>query len=141
MPRRRRVVARRVSALPDVTPIVNVALVLLIVFMVVTPMIREGISVDTPKARHSEESAEGADRDVILSLKADGALYVNLKRVLWNNLTDELALAYRGKEGRPIIIKGERSLKYEEIIHIMEACKEVGAPGVDLVAEKQEEGR
>jgi len=141
VPRRRRVVARRVSALPDITPIVNVALVLLIVFMVVTPMIREGILVDTPKARHSQESAEGADRDVIVSLKADGALYVNLKRIFWNNLTDELALAYRGKEGRPIIIKGERSLRYEEIIRLMEACKEVGAPGVDLAAEKQEQRR
>ena len=135
--RRRRVVARRVSALPDITPIVNVALVLLIVFMVVTPMIREGITVETPKAEHSEESAEGADKDVVLSLKADGALYVNLKRVSWNTLARELALAYRGKEGRPIVVKGERSLEYEEVTRLMEACRDVGAPGVDLVAEKE----
>ena len=130
-------VARRVSALPDITPIVNVALVLLIVFMVVTPMIREGIMVETPRAKHSEESAEGADKDVVLSLKEDGALYVNLKRVSWNTLAKELALAYRGKEGRPVVIKGERSLEYEEIIRLMEACRNVGAPGVDLVAEKE----
>ena len=135
--RRRRVIARRVSALPDITPIVNVALVLLIVFMVVTPMIREGIMVETPKAKHSEESAEGAERDVVLSLKADGTLYVNLKRVPWNALAKELALAYRGKEGRPIVVKGERSLEYEEILRLMEACRGVGAPGVDMVAEKE----
>ena len=138
MPRRRRTEARRISAFPDITPIVNVALVLLIVFMVLTPMIREGILVETPKAKHSVEAAEAAERDVILSLKADGSLYVNLKRVSWNTLETELALAYRGKEGRAILIKGEQSLQYEEVIQLMQACRNVGAPGVDLVAKKEE---
>lgn len=137
MPRRRRTGARRVSAFPDITPIVNVALVLLIVFMVLTPMIREGILVDTPEARHSEQASEAAENDVILSLKEDGSLYVNLKRVSWSTLEGELALAYRGREGRPITIKGERSLKYNDIIELMQACRDVGAPGVDLVAKKE----
>lgn len=128
---------RRVSAFPDITPIVNVALVLLIVFMVLTPMIREGILVETPKASHSEQASEAAEKDVILSLKADGSLYVNLKRVSWSTLESELALAYRGREGRPIVIKGERSLPYKEVTQLMQACRDVGAPGVDLVAKKE----
>ena len=138
MPRRRRTEARRISAFPDITPIVNVALVLLIVFMVLTPMIREGILVDTPQAKHSDETSEAAEKDVVLSLKADGSLYVNLKRVSWNALEGELTLAYRGREGRPIVIKGERSLQYNEVIQLMQACRNVGAPGVDLVAKKEE---
>jgi len=137
MPRRRKMEVRRVSALSNITPIVNVALVLLIMFMVLTPMIREGILVETPKAKHSEETSEAAEKDVVLSLKADGSLYVNLKRVSWSGLESELALAYRGREGRPIIIKGERSLKYKEVTQLMQTCRDVGAPGVDLVAEKE----
>ena len=137
MARRRRAEARRVSAFPDITPIVNVALVLLIVFMVLTPMIREGILVETPEAKHSQETSEAAEKDVILSLKADGSLYVNLKRVTWSTLGGELALAYRGMEGRPVTIKGERSLQYKEVVQLMQACRDVGAPGVDLVAKKE----
>lgn len=137
MPRRRRTEVRRVSALPDITPIVTIALVLLIMFMVLTPMIREGIVVETPEAKHSEQTSEAAERDVVLSLKADGALYVNLRRVSWSTLERELALAYRGREGRPIIIKGERSLEYREVIQLMQACRNVGVPGVDLVAKKE----
>jgi len=116
---------------------VTIALVLLIMFMVLTPMIREGIVVETPEAKHSEQASEAAEKDVVLSLKADGALYVNLRRVSWSTLERELALTYRGREGRPIIIKGERSLEYKEVIQLMQACRNVGVPGVDLVAKKE----
>lgn len=128
--------SQRTKAMPDITPIVNVALVLLIVFMVVMPMVREGIDVDTPDADNSEQLAESAEQQVVLSIKQDGTLYVNLNEVDWPMLKQELSLAYRGQEGNPIIIKGAKNLLYKDILKLMEVCQTVGAPAVDLMARK-----
>lgn len=123
--------------MPDITPVVNVALVLLIVFMVVMPMIREGIEVETPEARTPEQLEEAAEQLVVVSVQSDGALFVNLTQVDRTTLKDELALAYRGQEGSPVIIKGARHLPYSEILELMEVCQAVGAPSVDLMAKKE----
>jgi biopolymer transport protein ExbD len=121
--------------MPDITPIVNVALVLLIVFMVVTPMIREGIEVETPEAEVVEQLSE-AEQSVVLAVQADGTMYVNLKLVKSHTLESELALAYRGHEGKPVVIKGAQNLPYKDILTLMDICKGIGAPAVDLVARK-----
>ena len=141
MPRRRRQSRvlegrTRAKAMPDITPIVNVALVLLIVFMVVMPMVREGIEVDTPEAQNAEKQTENAEQLVVLSIKEGGALYVNLNKVDRPLLKQELALAYRGQEGNPILIKGAKNLPYKDILELMEVCQAVGAPAVDLMSKK-----
>jgi biopolymer transport protein TolR len=124
--------------MPDVTPIVNVALVLLIVFMVVMPMIQEGIIVETPKAKNAEEIVEQlGEESLVLAIQEDGSLFINLHQVARADLKKELAQAYHGKEGKPVIIKGAKNLPYQEILELMEICQGVGAPGVDLMAKKQ----
>jgi len=136
MPRRMRS-EHRISAFPNVTPIVNVALVVLIIFMIVIPTVREGVIVETPRAKHSRELPSEAEGDVVISIKEDGSLYVNLKKVSWNELKRELEIAYRGREAHPIIIKGSEALLYDDILKVMEICRDVGAPGVELVAKKE----
>jgi biopolymer transport protein ExbD len=123
--------------MPDITPVVNVALVLLIIFMIVMPIIREGVEVDTPDADHADRMEEAAEQLVVLSVKEDGSLFVNLTEVDKTGLKDELALAYQGQEGNPIIIKGARNLPYREILELMEVCQGIGAPAVDLLARKE----
>lgn len=127
----------KVSALPDITPIVNVALVLLIIFMIVTPMIREGIEVNTPQAEAIEQLSE-QDQSVVLSIQNNGAMFVNLKPVTLAGLSGELSLAYRGQEGKPVVIKGAENLPYRDILSVMDVCKTIGAPSVDLVASRVE---
>ncbi len=127
----------KLSALPDITPIVNVALVLLIIFMIVTPMIREGVQVDTPKAEAIEQLSE-QDQSVVLSIQGDGVMFVNLKAVDRSTLQSELSLAYRGQEGKPVVIKGAENLAYRDILSVMDVCKVIGAPSVDLVASRVE---
>jgi biopolymer transport protein TolR len=127
---------KRTRVTPDMTPVVNVALVLLVIFMVIMPMVREGIEVEIPEAESAEQLAENAEQLVVLSIREDRSLYVNLNRADWPQLKQELALAYRGQEGNPIIIKGSRNLLYEDVLKLMEICQGVGAPAVDLMAKK-----
>ena len=122
--------------MPDITPVVNVALVLLVIFIIVMPIIREGIEVATPRADHADRMKDAAEQLVVLSITEQGALYVNLTPVERSQLKDQLALAYRGQEGNPIIIKGAHNLPYQEILELMETCQRIGAPAVDLLARK-----
>ena len=122
--------------MPDVTPLVNVALVLLIVFMVVMPIIQEGITVDTPEAVNAAEIVDHSEQHVVLSIKQDGSLYIDMERVERSELRAKLASAYQGREELPIIIKGARNLPYSEILGLVEICQNLGASGVELMAKK-----
>ena len=92
--------------------------------------------METPEAEHAQKLDEGAEQLVVLSIRDDGSLFVNLNLVDRSFLKQELALAYRGQEGNPIIIKGAKNLPYKDILQLMEVCQSVGAPGVDLMAKK-----
>lgn len=122
----------------DVTPLVNVALILLIVFMVVTPMMREGIQVTLPPAEHGVDSSRDQEDKVVLAIRGDGEIYVNLKQVALANLDAELAYARRGKEDVPVIVKGDRVLEYGDVLQLMQACKKAGVAEVELMAKKSD---
>lgn len=120
----------------NITPLVNVALVLLIIFMVVTPMIREGIQVNLPPAEHGTDSSREEEGQVVVTVDDEGAIHVNLKRVSPSELERELLMAFRGREDKPIVIKGDRTLHYGQILEVMYLSKKIGATEVELVAEK-----
>lgn len=128
----------RKSAMADITPLVNVALCLLIVFLVVMPMIQEGIPVDIPEADSAEEIVDRATEYLVLSIKEDGSLFIDLNQVQPGELRQALADAYEGKEDLPIVIKGARNLPYSEILALIEICQNVGASGVELFARRRE---
>ena len=65
-------------------------------------------------------------------------MFVNLKPVDHASLQSELAIAYLGQEGKPVVIKGAENLAYRDILSVMDVCKVVGAPSVDLVASRVE---
>jgi biopolymer transport protein ExbD len=126
----------KASAAILITPLVDVALVLLIVFMVITPMVRQGIQVNLPPAEHGEDSSQGQENQVSVSVRADRTLFVDLKPVSWEQLGNELELARRGKEDQPVLVKGDSTLTYGDIVEVMNACRRLGLPDVELVAQK-----
>ena len=128
----------RKSAMADITPLVNVALCLLIVFLVVMPMIQEGVTVNIPEAEHAEEIVDRTTEYLVLSIKEDGSLFIDLAEVQPGRLREELSAAYQGKEDFPIVIKGARNIPYSEILKLIEICQNVGASGVELFARKKE---
>lgn len=131
----------RISAAINITPLVDVCLVLLIVYMVMVAMIRQGIPVPLPDANHAQTtSMDSQDKVITLSLNEKKELFVNHKQVQVENLDRELAIAYQGHEGQPVLIKGAKVLSYGEILELMNICRRLGISGVDLVAKKGEVG-
>ena len=124
----------------NVTPLVDVVLVLLIIFMVVTPMLQRGKDVVLPKAKTIDKERTGGD-PLILSITADKAVWVDKDKydevTLEPRLRDEIVAS----PYRPILLKGDDSLAVGDVRKVMAIARKCGARGVQLAVEQlKEEG-
>ncbi len=122
----------------NVTPLVDVVLVLLIIFMVVTPMLSSGVDVKLPNARTST-TAQDNGQHLVVSIRDDGAVFVDSKQVPLENLIDEVNAEYRRDPNRAILIKADTQLFYGEVRAVMDVLNEGGMSTLLLAAEKLQE--
>ncbi|MFV8819913.1 protein TolR [Haliea sp. E17] len=122
----------------NVVPYIDVMLVLLIIFMVTAPMLMQGVQVDLPEA--SAEPVENQDSEpLIVSVDAQGQLFLNLgneKQVLeLATIRERVSTVIRRKPDTPVLIWGDRAVPYGQVVTVMVALQEAGAPSVGLVTE------
>ena len=125
----------------NVVPYIDVMLVLLIIFMVTAPMLMQGVKVDLPEA--SADPVENQDSEpLIVSVNAGGELFLNLgneKQVLaLATIQDRVSKVIKRSPDKPVLIWGDRSVPYGEVVTVMVALQEAGAPSVGLVTENPE---
>ncbi len=123
----------------NVVPYIDVMLVLLIIFMVTAPMLMQGVKVDLPEA--SADPVENQDSEpVIISVDASGQLFLNLgqeKQVLaLPTIQERVAAVMRRSPEKPVLVWGDRAVPYGEVVAVMVALQEAGAPSVGLVTEE-----
>ncbi len=122
----------------NVVPYIDVMLVLLIIFMVTAPMLMQGVKVDLPEA--NADPVENQDSEpLIVSVDASGKLYLNLgqeKQVLsLATIRDRVSAVIRRSPKKPVLVWGDRAVPYGEVVAVMVALQEAGAPSVGLVTE------
>jgi biopolymer transport protein ExbD len=122
----------------NVTPLVDVCLVLLIIFMVVTPLLQNGVDVNMPGTREPEKIPEGA-KQLTLAIKADGNVFVNQNWVPKEVLMATLKEIHGANPDRNVVIKADRVLKYKEVRSLMQTINEAGFGGVGLITTKVDE--
>ena len=125
----------------NVVPYIDVMLVLLIIFMVTAPMLMQGVKVDLPEA--SADPVENQDSEpVIVSVNASGELFLNLgqeEQVLsLPTIKDRVAAVIRRSPKKPVLVWGDRAVPYGDVVTVMVALQEAGAPSVGLVTENPE---
>ena len=125
----------------NVVPYIDVMLVLLIIFMVTAPMLLQGVKVDLPEA--SADPVENQDSEpVIVSVNASGELFLNLgqeEQVLsLPTIKDRVAAVIRRSPKKPVLVWGDRAVPYGDVVTVMVALQEAGAPSVGLVTENPE---
>ncbi len=121
----------------NVTPLVDVVLVLLIIFMVVTPMLQRGKSVELPKAKEiSKDNAEKNDNALILSVTPDKKIYLDSDQVDEKALEDKLRLELDKDPGRKILLKGDNSLVVGDMRKVMDVARKAKAKSVALGVEE-----
>lgn len=125
----------RVRAEINVTPLVDVCLVLLIIFMVVTPMLTRGVDVKLPSTRHHEEKRD-TGRQPVVSIQKDGAharLFFDREAMASvADLRQRVAAALKDKPGERIFLKADADLRYEQVYPTLVALDQAGSPGVEL---------
>jgi len=118
----------------NVTPLVDVCLVLLIIFMVVTPMLQKGVPINLPVTEDPEKTPD-TEKQLIISVKADGSVYLGSTVVRKEQVQGELDSIHQRTPDREIAVKGDRLVKYGAVLDVMKACREVGFNNVGLIAQ------
>lgn len=121
----------------NVTPLVDVCLVMLIIFMVVTPMLQKGVDVSLPQTGQPEKMPEG-QKQLTISLKSDSSVFVDQRWVPAENVEAALAEIYDQTPDKDVVLKGDRRLKYKEVRALMQQINEAGFSRVGLVTEKSQ---
>jgi biopolymer transport protein TolR len=117
----------------NVTPLVDVVLVLLIIFMVTAPLMQRGIDVDLP--RTATQTSQNEER-LIVSVDKNGKIFINEVQIPMEDLKDQLQRRIAGaKNKKAVFLRGDKSLQYQVIMQVMDEIKHSGVPTVGLVTE------
>jgi biopolymer transport protein TolR len=118
----------------NVTPLVDVMLVLLIIFMVTAPMLHQGISVALPKTATTNIQSQLED-PIVLSISRDGLYYINETPVARGLLKDRLRAILRGRKEKAVLLKADRGLSYGTVIETLDLLNRMGIESLGLVTD------
>jgi biopolymer transport protein TolR len=127
----------------NVVPYIDVSLVLLIIFMVTAPMLQSGVDVELPRAE-ARAIDPNQDKPVIITIDKDGRIYLDVNNqedisVEENELVAKVTAALAAKPGLAVLIRGDRSVGYGQVITVMAALKNAGVPSVGLITNPVED--
>jgi biopolymer transport protein TolR len=123
----------------NVTPLVDVMLVLLVIFMVTAPIIQQGVSVELPKTRAAPLSS--AEEPLVVGVAANGAVYLNDNPIVLDALRSKLVAVERERPGRQVFLRADRKVPYGDVVRVIAAVKEAGVTRLGMVTEPPPDGR
>ena len=124
---------RRPLAEINVTPFVDVMLVLLIIFMVTAPLLTVGVPVDLPKT--DANPITGQDEPLVVSVNSAGDVYLQETKIDLNDLVPRLQAITTNKPETRIFVRGDKSVNYGRIVEVMGTISAAGFTHVALIAE------
>ncbi len=117
----------------NVTPLVDVMLVLLVIFMVTAPIIQQGVAVTLPKVK--AEALPGKEEQFVVSITRGSEIYLNDAKMSPAELTDKLRAISQERPDRQVFIRADDQVPYGEVIRTMAAIKSAGIENVGMVTE------
>jgi biopolymer transport protein TolR len=119
----------------NVTPLVDVMLVLLIIFMVTAPLIQQGVEVNLPETRAKSVDAE--DQKLVLSIKSDKSLYLGTSddaaRIPYDALEDKLRANTRAMKDKELYLMADKALPYGFVVDVMATVQRAGITNVGMI--------
>jgi biopolymer transport protein ExbD len=124
-------------AAPNVIPMADIMLVLLIIFMVVTPMLQKGVSVDMANVTDPRDMQD-ADKDdaIILAVTRDGTLYLGNTKITKEDITGQIKDRIANKLDKTVYVKSDARAKYGDVVAAVDEIRSAGVDSLGLLTEK-----
>ncbi len=119
----------------NVTPFVDVMLVLLIIFMVTAPMMQQGVDVDLPET--TTQPLRMRDEPLVLTVKKDGTYYLARKQIPLEELSEKLQAIFEGRDTKEIFLRADKQAPYGMVVKALAAAREAGATKLGMVTEPE----
>jgi biopolymer transport protein TolR len=120
----------------NVTPLVDVMLVLLIIMMLIAPMLPQGVAVQMPEAANTGEKPDTQNQTVV-AIDSRGAFYVNSLPVQPDNLIPQVQRVLEAKKEKIVYLKGDKDANYSAIMEVMDAFRKAQIENIALITEKK----
>jgi biopolymer transport protein TolR len=120
----------------NVTPFVDVMLVLLIIFMVTAPMMQQGVDVDLPET--TTQAIRVQDEPLILTVQKDGKVHIGRREIPDAELTEKLAAIFEGRDSRELFLRADKAAPYGVVVKALAAAREAGATKLGMVTEPEQ---
>jgi biopolymer transport protein ExbD len=123
----------------NVTPLVDVMLVLLIIFMVITPMLQRDVTVDMAKANNPREMADAEREDaVVIAITRDGKIYLKKDPIALDALTAKVKDLISSRLNKTVYLKSDARAKYGDVVNVVDAVRAAGVEDLGLLTQKVE---
>ncbi|MBL0699361.1 MAG: protein TolR [Desulfosarcina sp.] len=117
----------------NVTPFVDVMLVLLIIFMVTAPMMVQGVNVSLPEV--AAKSLPAQAENLVITIVKNGGVYINDYQVEFNFLQEKLSKIMDGRKDREVFLKADKEISYGMVVQVMSEIKNAGVEKIGMVTE------
>jgi len=120
----------------NVTPLVDVMLVLLIIFMVTAPMMTQGLDVDLPET--TSKSLRQEEKPIVVTVDKEGTISINSIPLARDLLLQELQKKYKVNQKQPIFLRADENVPYGEVVKVMSDIKSVGFDKIGMITKPPE---
>lgn len=126
----------------NVTPMADIMIVLLIIFMVITPMLAKGVGVKLPVASNTKERKDEAKKTITVAINKDNVTYLGTNQVPLAELGPQIkeTLETMPEGQKMVFLKADSELAYSEVMKVMDVCREAGVEEIALIAEGKAKG-
>jgi len=129
-----------VNADINVTPMADIMLVLLIIFMITTPLLQTGVTVNLPKAKNPLDAPEADSKDaIVVALTREGRIYLQKTPITEDELIKYVTDRLTGEINKTMFLKADQSVSYGRVVQIVNQCRKAGVERIGLMAEKEKE--
>ena len=127
---------------PNVIPMADIMLVLLIIFMVVTPMLQKGVSVDMARVNNPHEMQD-ADKDdaIIVAITRDGTIYLKNTKMSKDDLSGQIKDLIANRLDKTVYVKSDARAKYGDVVAVVDEIRSAGVDQLGLLTERNQERR
>ena len=126
-----------VKAEPNVTPMIDVMLVLLIIFMVVTPALLAGFNAQPPVGQNLKDHPEDEENDQVLGIDKDGNYYLNKKPISKTAIEAEIKRIYTNRDDHVMYLKADKDLAYEKVVDATDMAAKNGVTVVAMISDQR----